>query len=90
MQNQVTLLNQLKQRSLPIFCNKVVFRLVLEVYLKNPEEFKNLMPMLGGFHITKCVQRCISKYIKGTGKEDALTETGVFGVKVIEPTCNKL
>ena len=48
------------------------------------------MPMLGGFHITKCVQRCISKYIKGTGKEDALTETGVFGVKVIEPTCNKL
>ena len=90
MQNQVKLLNQLKQRSLPIFCNKVFFRLVLEVYLKRPEEFKNLMPMLGGFHIAKCVQRCISKCIKGTGKEDALTETGVFGVKVIESICNKL
>ena len=40
--------------------------------------------MLGGFHMAKCVQRCIGKYIKGTGLEDALVEIGVFGVKVME------
>ena len=40
--------------------------------------------MSGGFHTIKCVQRCIGKNIKGTGLEDALVETGVFGVKVVE------
>ena len=40
--------------------------------------------MLGGFHTAKCVQICIAKYIKETGLEDALVETGVFRVKVME------
>ena len=78
------LLNPLKQKSLPIFCDEGVFRLVLNIYLKRPEESKKLMPMLGGFHTAKCVQRCIGKFIKGTGLEDALVEAGVFGVKVME------
>ena len=34
--------------------------------------------------MAKCVHRCIGKYIKDTGLEDALVETGVFGPKVIE------
>ena len=72
MQNYVKLLNQLKQKSLSVFCDEGVFRLVLNIYLKRPEEFKNLLPMLGGFHTAKCVQRCIGTYIKGTGLEDAL------------------
>ena len=52
MQNYVKLLNQLKQKSLPIFCDEGIFRPVLNIYLKCPEEFKNLVPMLGGFHTT--------------------------------------
>ena len=67
------LLNPLKQKSLPIFCDEGVFRLVLNIYLKRPEESKKLVPMLGGFHTAK-----------GTGLEDAVLEAGVFGVKVME------
>ena len=78
------LLNPLKQKSLPIFYDEGVFRLVLNIYLKRPEESKKLVPMLGGFHTAKCVQRCIGKFIKGTGLEDALLEAGIFGVKVME------
>ena len=84
MQNYVRLLSQLQQKSLLIFCNEGVFRLVLNIYLKRPEEFKNLVSMLGGFHTAKCVQRCIGKYIKRTGLEDALVEAGVFGVNMME------
>ena len=84
MLNYVKLLNQLEQKTLPIFCDEGVFRLVLNIYLKRPQQFKDLVPMLGGFHMAMCVQRCIGKYIKGTGLEDALVETGVFGVKVME------
>ena len=63
MLNYVKLLNQLEQKTLPIFCDEGVFRLVLNIYLKRPQYIK---------------------YIKGTGLEDALVETGVFGVKVME------
>ena len=60
------------------------FRIMLDIYLKCPYEFSDLVPMLGGFHMAKCVHRCIGKCIKDTGLEDALVETGVFGPKVIE------
>ena len=40
--------------------------------------------MLGGFHTAKYVQRYIGKYIKETGLEDALVESGVFEIKVME------
>ena len=59
VQNYVKLLTPLKQKSLPIFCDEGVSRLVLNIYLKHPEELKSLVPMLGGFHTAKCVQRCI-------------------------------
>ena len=84
MQNYVKLLNQLKQKSLPIFCDEGVFRPVLNIYLKCPEDFKNLVPMLGGFHTTQCAQRCKGKYINGTDLEDALVQTGAFAFKVME------
>ena len=40
--------------------------------------------MLRGFHVAKYVHRCIRKYIKDTGLEDALVETGIFCPKVIK------
>ena len=64
MQNCVKLLNQLKQKSLPIFWDEGMFRLVLNFYLKYPKEFMNLVPMLVGFHTARCVQRRTGKYIK--------------------------
>ena len=57
---------------------------MLDIYFKCPDKFSDLVPVLGGFHMAKCVHRCIGKYIKDTGLEDALVETGVFGPKVIE------
>ena len=40
--------------------------------------------MLGGFHMAKCVRRCIEKYIKDTGLEDALVGIGIIGSRVME------
>ena len=57
---------------------------MLDIYFKCPDKFSDLVPMLGGFHMAKCVHRCIGKCIKDTGFEDALVETGVFVPKVIE------
>ena len=82
--NFTKVLSQLDQKSLPVFRDEGVFHIVLVIYLKCPNKFNGLIPMLGGFHMAKCAQHCIGKYIKGTGLEDCLVETGIFGVKVME------
>ena len=84
MLNFGKVLKQLKQKSLPVFADEGVFRIMLDIYLKCFDRFSDLVSMLGGFHMVKCVRRCIGKYIKDTGLGDALVETGVFGPKVID------
>ena len=63
------------------FYDEGVFHIVFETVLNNPKEFHKLIPMLGSFHTAKVVEHCIAKYLHGSGVQDALFETGVFGVK---------
>ena len=44
--------------------------------------------MFGSFHTEKVIEHCIGKYLRGSGMEDALVETGVFGVKAVESMMN--
>ena len=44
----------LDQKALPIFCDEGVYRIVVDIYLKCPSEFKMLVSCLEGFHIAKC------------------------------------
>ena len=50
MINFVKVLEQLDQKSMPIFCDKGVYHIVVDIYTKCPENFKALVPCLGGFH----------------------------------------
>ena len=40
--------------------------------------------MLGSFHTAECLQYSIGKYIRGSGLEESLRQTRVFGVKIID------
>ena len=84
MKSFVSVVNQLKQEHLPLLCGEGVYTILLEVYLKRPEEFQKVIPMMGSLRMTKCVQHCIGKYVKGSRLEDALVETKVFWVKVFQ------
>ena len=84
LRNFITLLSQLKQESLPVFCDEGVYRIVAEITLQNQVEFQKLVPLLGGFHMAKAAEHCIGKLVKGSGLDDTLVETKVFGVKVVE------
>ena len=44
--------------------------------------------MLGGFHTAKCVKHCIGKCIQGSGIEESLRQTQVFGVNVVGAVLN--
>ena len=72
------MLQQLDQKALPIFCVEVVYNSVVEIYLKCPNEFKMLVPCLRGFHMVKCVQHCIGKYIRGSGL-DSRGNSSIWG-----------
>ena len=69
---------------MPVFCDEGVFCIVSDIVLKHPKEFENLVPMMGGFHMSKAAMHCIGKFLKGCGIEDALVETKAFGLKLIE------
>ena len=57
---------------------------VVKIQLAHPEKFKMLFPMLGPFHTTKIGLKCIGKFIRGSGFEDAFIETGMYGPKTCE------
>ena len=82
MKKFVALAEHLDQNAIPVFCDEGVFRLVLNIFLKKQSEFKCLIPMLGGFHMAKCVLHCIGKYLNGCGLEDGLVEINIFGIKI--------
>ena len=60
-------LDQLKQDSLPLICDEGVFRIVTEITLQQPEQFKKIIPMMGNFNLAKAVEHCIGKFLKGSG-----------------------
>ena len=76
--------NHLQQLSLSVFCDEGVYCIVSDIFSKQPEHFRNLVPMMGGFHIAKATMHCVGKYLRVSGMEDAFEETETFEVKVTQ------
>ena len=71
MLNFAKLFNQLDQEALPLLCNEGVFRFALDIYFQKKDEFRNIIPMLGGFH------REVYSRILHRGKPQI--DTGIWG-----------
>ena len=84
LKNFLKLLERLDQKSLPVMCDEGVYRIVANIVLQRPKEFKNIIPMLGGFHMAKALLHCIGKYLKHTSLVDILIQTDTFSIKVVE------
>ena len=84
LKNFLNVLEQLDQKSLSAMYDEGVYRIVADIVLQISEEFKNIIPILGGFHMAKALLHCIGKYLKHTGLVDILIQTDTFGIKVVE------
>ena len=82
MRNISMFYNNWKKKCLPVYCDKGVCCIVIDIILKHPTEFESI-PMMGGFHMAKAAMRCLGKYLKGCGIEDT-HELEAFGQKVVE------
>ena len=83
MKNFTRPAGQLKQDAVPLFCDKGVFRIMVDIFLQKQDQFRNLIPMLGGCHTAKFLQHSIGKYVRGSGLEESLRQTRIFGVKIV-------
>ena len=84
MKNFQSLLECLDQSVIPVTCDEGVYRIARDIQLIRPNEFENIVLCLGSFHMAKVALGCIGKYIKGSGAESILIESGVFGTNVVE------
>ena len=51
--NLASVANQLQHHRLPVVCDEGVYCIVTEIFLTQPEHFRNLVAMMGGFHMAK-------------------------------------
>ncbi len=52
--------------------------------MSESDVFYDIYPMMGMFHMAKVLLRCAGKYLTGSGMEDALIESEVFGKRVLQ------
>ena len=79
---------QLDQDARPIFCDKALFRILVDIYLKKKSKFQILIQMLGVFHAANSVGDCTDKYIQGSGIDGSLQQKSVFIVNVVDTVLN--
>ena len=79
MLNFVKIVKQLDLDVLPIFRNKVVFRILFDIYSKGKINFRSLFKCLVNF-IEPSVLNISLINIQGSGKERSLRQTNIFGV----------
>lgn len=81
-------LAQLSQSSLPVFCDEGVYHIAKHIQMIRKEEFRNLVIMLGNFHLLKVLLACVGKYLRDSGVEDLFVETKAYGVCTINQVMN--
>ena len=84
MRNFQRILHYLTQSKMPVTCDEGVYHIAREIQLICPGEFNDIILCPGPFHMAKVTLGCLGKYLKGSGAENILIESSVFGVNVIE------
>jgi hypothetical protein len=84
MKNFIYLGSQLVQREIPMYCDEGVYSIVKEIQLMRPQEFANIVPVMGTFHLVKIVLKCIGKALGGSGADVIWLQAGVFGPTIIQ------
>ena len=80
--------DKLGQKYFLLFCDEGVYRISRHIQLMYLEEFENLVILLGNFHAIKISLACLGKYLRYSGVEHILVESGVLGVEVIDQVLN--
>jgi hypothetical protein len=67
------------QSIIPVFCDEGVFHTVADILMDQPAKFADIHGMMGMFHWVKVLLKCAGHFLRGSGIEDGLIETEIFG-----------
>ena len=75
------LINSMKEKKMPysfLVGDLPTYKLILELITENPEEYKDVIPIMGAFHQQMSFIYAIYKRFKGSGISDVLVSAGVI------------
>lgn len=72
----------------PVFCGEGVYHNAADKGLSNPEESRDMFPMMGAFYMTKIALKCARKHLVDSIMDDALVEAEIFGSQVFHSVMN--
>lgn len=76
------------QHGFPFICDEKVYCMARYIQFLRPQEFSNLVVLMGGFHITKNVLQICAKYMKGSGIDHIFIEGESLTPNVTEQILN--
>ena len=86
--NFQSICRHLAQDVLPLWADEGVFCIIADIYLHEPDTFKDIFPCMVPFHWCRILLRCAGKLLRGTGIDDAVVECEIFGPVVVESALN--
>lgn len=63
-----------------IACDEPLFAIVKELQYAHPEQYGNLVPMMGGLHIEMAMLKCIGQWLEGSEWDIAAADIATKGV----------
>ena len=88
MKNYQDILNQRNVPYGPLWCDEGVYRIAKEIQLLRPNEFRNILLGMGGFHTEKIVLACLGKYLEKSGIEKVFEITETFAPDTVKSALN--
>lgn len=79
MKNVQAMMTSLRQGESVITFDLAIYVKAKEIQWRRPEEFSNMVIRLGGFHVATNYLSLLGKKYDGSGIEDLLIESGVYG-----------
>ena len=70
---------KLGQQHCVITCDQAIYEIALGLQKKHSDKFKTLVLRMGGFHIACNFITAIGYFMKSSGIEEILVETGICG-----------
>ena len=72
----------------PLWCNQGVHKIAKEIQLLKPDVFDNMFLGMGGFNTEKIVLTSIGNFLGGSGAEEVLVQTEIFGPDTVKDLMN--
>lgn len=79
MKNSQAMMKALNQKHTVITFDLAIYMKAKEIQWRRPEEFKNTVIRMGGFHIALNFLAVIGKIFQDSGLEDLLIESSIYG-----------